>query len=190
MKNGDKKFIGLDLDGVIINHASLKIKLAKKFGFKLRPEETPSEIMETIVGEQIFDKMQMMAFSNPKFFNFAPLMPGVKLGLASLKKNKLPFVLISRRREPSLAIASLKFHGLWPKFFNEKNAFFVVKPEDKNIKAREMGVTHYADDETGILEKLVDVKNRFLFDNLGVFQNTDGYTRVKSWKELVGHFLK
>jgi len=90
MKNGDKKFIGLDLDGVILNHAPLKIKLARKFGFKLKPEETPSEIMETIVGEQVFDKLQIMAFSDPKFFNSAPLMPGVKLALVSLKKNNLP----------------------------------------------------------------------------------------------------
>jgi len=190
MKNGDKKFIGLDLDGVILNHAPLKIKLARKFGFKLKPEETPSEIMETIVGEQVFDKLQIMAFSDPKFFNSAPLMPGVKLALVSLKKNNLPFVLISRRRDSNIAISSLKHHGLWPKFFNEKNAFFVIKPEDKNIKAREMGVTHYADDVTGILEKMVDVKNKFLFDNLGAFENTKGCTRVKSWKELIGHFLK
>ncbi|HEY4495411.1 MAG TPA: hypothetical protein VJC01_03120 [Candidatus Paceibacterota bacterium] len=207
MKNGDKKFIGLDLDGVILNHALMKIKLARKFGFKLKPEETQSEIMEKIIGESIFDKLQMMAFSDPKFLKSAPLMPGVKLGLATLQKNSLPFVLISRRREPSLAISVLKYYGLWPKFFDEKNTFFVAKPEDKNVRAREIGVTHYADDEMKVLDKLVDVENKFLFDNLGAFsaqggslsagrhgalggENTNGYIHVSSWKELTNHFLK
>lgn len=198
----NQKIIGLDLDGVIINHAPLKMKLAKKFGFKLKPEETPSEIIKSIVERPVLDKLLQILYHDPRFFKTTSLMPGVKLGLLKLQKNNLPFVLISRRREPISAIEALKHHGLWPKFFNEKNAFFVVEPEDKNIKAREMGVTHYADDDTGILEKLVDVKNRFLFDNLGAFsaqgetsplrggENTIGYTRVKSWKELIEHFLK
>lgn len=190
MKNVDKKFIGLDLDGVIINHALTKIKLAKKFGFKLKPEETPSEIIESIIERPILDKLLQTLYHDPKFFKTASLMPGVKSGLLKLQKNGLPFVLISRRRESIPAIEALKYHGLWPRFFNENNAFFVVKPEDKNIKAREMRITHYADDETGILEKLVDVENRFLFDNLGAFEKSSGYTIVKSWKELINRFLK
>ena len=86
-----------------------------------------------------------------------------------------------------------------PNVFERILTFFVIKPEDKNIKARELGVTHYVDDETGVLEKLVDVKNRFLFDNLGAFsaiggfasgeKNIHGYTRVELWKELVEYFL-
>lgn len=186
----NKKIIGFDLDGVIINHAPTKIKLAKKFGFKLKPEETPSEIIESVIERPILNKLLQILYYDPKFFKTAPLMPGVKPGLLKLQKNALPFVLISRRRESISAIKALKHHGLWPKFFNEKNTFFVVKPEDKNIKAREMGVTHYTDDETGVLEKLVDVKNRFLFDNLSAFKKMDNYILVKSWKELIDHFLK
>lgn len=199
-KINNKKIIGFDLDGVILNHVLMKIKLARKFGFTLKPEETPSEVIESIIERPVLDKLLQILYHDPKVFKTASLMRGVKSGLLKLQKNNLPFVLISRRREPISAIEALKHHGLWPKFFNEKNAFFVAKPEDKNIKAREMGVTHYADDEMGILEKLVDVKNRFLFDNLGAFsakggfasggKNTNGYTRVSSWKELTNHFLK
>lgn len=183
-------FIGFDLDGVILNHAPVKIKLAKKFGFNLKPEETPSEIIKTVIDNLMLQELQKKLYHDPIFFKSAPLMKGVKSGLLKLKKNNSPFVLISRRREPDLAISSLKHHGLWPKFFNENNTFFVSEPEDKNIKAREIGVTHYADDEIGVLEKLVDVKKKFLFDNLGVFKDTNGYTRVSSWKELIKHFLR
>ena len=56
-------------------------------------------------------------------------------------------------------------------------------PEDKNTKAVELGVTHYFDDEPRVLEKLVDVKNKFLFDPIDALKNS-GYARVKSWKEI------
>ncbi len=200
MKNVDnKKIIGFDLDGVIFNHALMKIKLAKKLGFNIKLEETPSEIIEKIIDRPVLDKLLQVLYHDPKLFKTTTLMTGVKSGLLKLKKNGLPFALISRRRSSESAIKALKHHGLWSKFFSEKNTFFVIKPEDKNIKARELGVTHYVDDETGVLEKLVDVKNRFLFDNLGAFsaiggfasgeKNIHGYTRVESWKELVEYFL-
>ncbi|MBI2446453.1 MAG: hypothetical protein HYV51_01375 [Parcubacteria group bacterium] len=191
MKNVDnKKIIGFDLDGVIINHAPVKIKLAKEFGFKLRPKETQSEIIKTLVDDLTLKQIQKCLYHDHRFFKSTPLMRGAKSGLLKLKKSNSPFFLISRRSEPEIAVTALKYYGLWPKFFNEKNVFFVAKKEDKNIKAREIGVTHYVDDETGVLEKLVDVKNRFLFDNLDAFKNIKDYNRVKSWKELMRHFLK
>ncbi|MDO8575043.1 MAG: hypothetical protein Q7R61_02095 [bacterium] len=198
-KTNNKKIIGFDLDGVIINHAPAKIKLAKKLGFNLKPKETQSEIIKKIINKSDYLKFQQALYYDPKIFKETPLMTGAKAGLNAIKKSEMPFVLITRRRKTEETIAVLKHHGLWPKFFNEKNAFFVTEPEDKNIKARELGLTHYVDDETGVLEKLVDVKNLFLFDNLGVFsaiggsayggKNTYGYTRVESWKELVEYFL-
>lgn len=191
MKNSsDKKIIGFDLDGVIINHAPSKIELAKKLGFNLKLRDTPSEIIKTIIDPASLKELQQNLYHNPKFFKTAPLMTGAESGLLKLKKRGLPFILISRRSEPKSAIESLKHHGLWPKFFNKNNTFFVAEPEDKNIKAREFGVTHYADDESRVLEKLTNVKNKFLFDNLGVFDNVHDYVSVKSWDELVEHFLK
>lgn len=190
VKTNNKKIIGLDLDGVIINHAPAKIKLAKKFGFNIKPKETQSEIIKTLIDNPTLKQIQKHLYHDPRFFKSTPLMRGVKSGLLELRNNKLPFILISRRTEPEIAIAALKYHKLWPRFFNENNTFFVIALEDKNIKAREIGVTHYADDETGVLEKLVDVKNKFLFDNLGVFKDVSVYIRVKSWKELIEHFLK
>lgn len=185
-----KKIIGFDLDGVIINHAPAKIKLAKRFGLKLKLAQTQSEIIKTLVNNQTLKLIQKHLYHDPEFLKSIPLMKGAKSGLLKLKNKNLSFVLISRRSEPEMAMAALKYHKLWPGFFNDKNAFFVAELEDKNIKAREIGVTHYVDDETGVLEKLVDVENRFLFDNLGIFKNTNGYIRVESWKELMEHFLK
>lgn len=178
------------MDGVIIDHAPVKIKLAKKFGFNLKPEETHPDIIKNIFDKPSYLEFQETLYYNPKIFKKTPLMAGANVGLNIIKKNKIPFVLISRRKNQKISIEILKFYKLWPKYFNNKNTFFVLNPEDKNVKAREVGVTHYVDDQIGILEKLVDVENRFLFDNLGVFKDNSSYIRVKSWKELVRHFLK
>lgn len=191
MKNSnEKKIIGFDLDGVIINHAPAKVKLAKRFGLKLKLAQTQSEVIKTLIDDKTLKQIQKHLYHDSEFLKSISLMRGAKTGLLKLKNKNLPFVLISRRSEPEMAVAALKYHKLWPGFFNDKNAFFVAEPEEKNMKAREIGVTHYVDDETGVLEKLVDVENCFLFDNLGVFKNTDSYIRVKSWKELIEHFLK
>jgi len=149
-----------------------------------------SEIMRRIIDEATYKEIQFNLYDNPKFFKTAPLMAGAKSGLKKLKDSSLPFALISRRKDSKSAIAVLKYHGLWPKFFDVSNTFFVVEPADKNVKAQELGVTHFADDEFKILEKLANVKNKFLFDNLDAFENIHGYTRVESWKELIGYFMK
>ena len=78
--------------------------------------------------------------------------------------------------------------GLWPKYFNESNAFFVVEPIEKNIKAKELGITHYVDDETKILNVLEDVPNKFLFDHMNVFPEGN-YAKVTSHEELAKYFL-
>lgn len=190
IKSVDKKFIGLDLDGVIVDHTLAKIKLAKNYGFSLKPHETHPDIIKTIIKDPVLREIKRVLYEDPDFYKSSILINGAKDGLALIKKQNLPFVLISRRKNPKTSIQVLKFHKLWPKYFNSKNTFFVLNPEDKNTKAKEFGVTHYVDDQIGVLEKLVDVKNKFLFDNLGAIKNSDGYIRIKSWKELIDHCLK
>ena len=113
-------------------------------------------------------------------------MPGVKKVLAKMKTQKITFFLISRRENkenPNMAVRLLKKHGLWPKYFNETNAHFVTKDVDKETKAKELGITHYIDDKRKVLSVLVSVKNKFLFDSLGVFPDSE-YPRVTSWEEI------
>ncbi len=171
------------MDGVILDPTSTKLMLAKKFGLNITEKETPSEIIKNLMPLPIYRKFQIDLNDNPKFKYLSPPMLGVETMLARIVRSGLPYFLVSRRKKPVSAIKILKHHGLWPKYFNKNNAFFVKTPEDKNIKALELGITHYFDDEQKVLEKLVIVKNRFLFDHLDVFKNS-GYTRVKSWKEL------
>ena len=85
------------------------------------------------------------------------------------------------------AIRILSKHSLWPKYFNKVNAFFVDQAEDKNKKAVQLGLTHYIDDELKVINLLVDVPNKFLFDPFNVFDKADYYTKIKSWAEFKKH---
>src|SRR3989344_4161484 len=181
----NKKIIGFDMDGVILDHTSTKLILAKKFGLNITKKETPSGIIKALMPLPKYRKFQVDLNDNPKFKYLAPPMSGARTVLTSIVKSGLPYFLISRRKKEASAIKILKHHGLWPKYFNKTNAFFVKTPEDKNIKALELGITHYIDDEQKVLNALVSVKNKFLFDPLEAFKNPPKYWRIKSWKEIL-----
>jgi phosphoglycolate phosphatase-like HAD superfamily hydrolase len=184
-----KKIIGFDMDGVIIDLSVSKIILAKQSGFELTPEQTPSEIIRTLLPLQIMQKLQYLLYDHPEISLDHPLMPGAETAIREIKNSGLSYYLISRRKDSEIAKALLKKRGLWPLYFNESNSFFVENPEDKNIKALELGVTHYLDDEIKILEKLSSVNNRFLFDQFSVRQEADFYTRVNSWPAALKHLI-
>jgi len=182
----NKKIIGFDMDGVIIDHMPNKVKLAAEFGFNITKEQTPSEILRTLMPTSQYKELQGILYDHLEVGLSAPLMPGVKEVLVKIKDKKIPYFLISRRKNrenQNMAVKLLTKHGLWPKYFNEKNTYFVREIKDKEIKAKALGITHYIDDERKVLTALVSVKNRFLFDRLGAFPNSE-YTRLTSWKEI------
>lgn len=178
------KIIGFDLDGVILDHTYNKIRLAKSFGFKLSPKDTHSEIIKNIIPKLTWDKMQVILYDDPKISLQSRLMRGVMPVLAKVK-NRFPYFLISRRRSAGSAIRIMKQKGLWPKFFNEGNTFFVLKRTDKNKIAKKLGVTHYIDDQVSVLKELADIKNKALFDNLNLFPELTKFRRINSWEELL-----
>ena len=185
-----KKIIGLDLDGVIADHTMQKISLAKQLGFELKPEDTPSDIIKSAMPLEFVRKLQFMLYENPDTALCSPLMSGAGEALREMQKQNTSYFLISRRRRPELAIKLLEMHGLWPLYFSERNSFLVREPEDKNIKAKELGITHYVDDEIKILEKLADVRYKFLFDSLRIARAEDSaFTKVSSWSDLLGYLL-
>lgn len=174
--------IGFDLDGVIADHSLTKIKLANDFGFKISKRDTPSEIFKDILPKSILEDLQKKLYNkiHPETF----LMPQSEEIISHIKTVGIKYFLISRRNMPNAAISFLKNNKLWPNYFNKTNSFFVVEKEDKDAKARELGITHYFDDEIGVLEKLKSVSNKFLFDNHNVFPKSNLYKKVSSWADI------
>ncbi len=189
MNDGKNIILGFDMDGVLVNNTLPKIRLAKSLGFRLSPEQTPSEVIPSYLPAPVLRELQGNLYDNIEEALRTPLMSGAKGILAAVQKSGIPYFLISRRRVPHIAEAILKRHGLWPRYFSEKNAFFVLEPEDKDEKASELGITHYVDDELKIINRLASVKNRFLFDQFNIFEKAANYTKISSWGEFKEHVL-
>jgi len=181
-KNAEK-IVGFDLDGVIIDHSSAKILLANKFGFTIDKENTSSDKFKLIIPKSSLREIQSILYDKT---HDQPLFNGAKQVLMKMIKNKTKLYLISRRRAGvarEMAIIILKKRGLWPQVFNEKNVYFVETPEEKNLNAGKLGVTHYIDDEKGVLAIINSVPNKFLFDPFNTGEKSD-YYKVNTWKEL------
>ncbi len=177
------------MDGVILDHTGLKIALARNLGFSLEPCETPSEILKTILPEAHVASLQYSLYSDPDVCLTTFTMRGAGPFLEELQRAQTPYYLISRRRDPEMAVTVLREKELWPHYFNEKNSFFVAEIADKNAAARSLGITHYLDDEPKVLRALADVPNRFLFDPHGAYPAHDMYTTVRSWQEFRSHVV-
>lgn len=187
MSKNENLIIGFDLDGVIIDHTENRLKLAKKFGFDLDPPQSHPEVIGNLIPEKALEELKNQLYHDPSIALSAPLMPGAMEVLEKFQSEDRPIFLISRRKKSGMAVRLLEQHGIWPKYFNETNTFFVSRPEDKNVKAMELGITHYIDDELKVLQKLAYVQNRFLFDQFKIQEESDLYRKIASWGEFLIH---
>ena len=182
------KIIGLDLDGVIIDHTKNRVRLAEKLGFSLAPEETVTDIVKKKLPKDTYDTIKNLIYDDPTIGVSSPFMHGAEKGLKYLHEHGIPYYVISRRDPYDMAIQLLKKLGRWPSYFNEKNTFFVKTKEDKNNKARELGVTIYLDDQPSVLDALVDVPQKLLFDPLYAYAKRPEYTqysKIHSWDKFI-----
>jgi len=136
------------------------------------------------LGRDLAGQIDKIIYDDPKIALTPPLVPGAIGVLDFVSKNR-PHFLISRRQPPfMIPVKLLRRHGLWPKYFNEKNSFFVVTKEDKDEKAIELGINLYIDDQPSVLEKMPSVPNRFLLDLLGAYKDDIYYRKISSWSDF------
>lgn len=176
--------VGFDLDGVIIDHTQNKIRVANRYGIMLRPEDTHSEKMAKFVSPKIYHEIQEQIYDDTDEALSAPLMAGAYSGLARLSECGIPLFLISRRKKPVHALHLLERRGLWGNVFTPENTFFVEKMDEKDPVAERLGITHFVDDETRVLDLMPSVAERILFDNRDLFSDSPKFHRVKNWSEL------
>lgn len=180
--------IGLDFDGVIVDHAANKIKAAQELGIALALSDTPSDLLKQKIAPDILKKIQKMIYEDPRFALTTNLIAGVESGLNYFKNNNLPYFIISRQKNPQTATQSLKNHGLWGGYFNQDNVFFVENDAAKNQKAGGLNIDVYIDDCPSVLLAMPLVKKRFLFDPLDVYPTSQDYRKVASWPLFIRSF--
>jgi hypothetical protein len=72
---------------------------------------------------------------------------------------------------------------LRPAFFDDTNTHFVSSIAEKADACARLGMTHYLDDETGVIRVLGSVRHRFLLDPHGNVGTSDARV-VRSLEEF------
>ncbi len=108
-----EKIIGLDLDGVIIDHTANKIKVGKSLGVDIDLADTPTDILGDILDPSVWRAIKRILYDDPVIALTPPLMVGVENGLRFLKENHYKYFLISRRKSTATAFQYLKTYSLW-----------------------------------------------------------------------------
>ncbi len=183
--------LGLDMDGVIIDHAPTILAWAKQHGQELTPSEAIFHNLDKFFGpeelDQLFDKM----YETKEGVSASVLMAGAMKGLEELHEFGVPIYLLSRRNSREVARDTLVKLGLWPKYFDSANTFFVERSIKKREIAQQLGITHYVDDQPGALQgAMAQVPHRVLFDQHNVLPRSSSYMTVLSWRELVSEVEK
>lgn len=176
--------VGFDMDGVLVDHASNKIAIAREFGVFVAPQETPSEILRGKFADRAdYERFQALLYEEHPLAGEAPVMNGAVEVLEELRGRRIPYYLISRRRSGDVARAQLAAKGLWGTYFDDANAFFVRSIAEKAEYAKRFGVTVYIDDERRVLDGMDGiVPDRALFDPYAAFPDTK-YRRITTWAD-------
>lgn len=171
--------VGLDLDGVIIDHTKNKIKTAKAFGFNIKAKETPSEILKKILPSNQYQKLQRRIYG--RLTLEAKPVRGTLKTIKKISRNYNLFI-ISRRNNPKTAVAWLKKYKI-SDIIPSRSIFFVKEDRDKNKLAKKLKIDVFLDDKAEVLKYLSSVPRRVFF-NPHKTQKDNKFAEINSWKEF------
>ena len=179
--NSKKINIGLDLNGVIIDHTQNIIKAGASLGFELNEEDTQSEALKVILTVEKYKELKNIIFDNMTK-DSVPMILSIKT-IKSLSK-KYSLFIISQQDETGSKktlnwLEKYNIFNIIPK----ENVIFVKKPVDKNVWCKKLDIETYLDDKISVLDLLSYPKNKILFNPFKIL-NKSNYTEISSWEEF------
>jgi len=182
-KENSKKFnIGLDLDGVIVDHTKNKIIVAKQLGFSIEKNDTPSGVFERLIPKKEYRELQRIIYGEMSLT--ATPVPHAVSTIRRLVHASHKLFIISRRyknsKEGSLWLRNNNIYKWIPK----RNIMFVQADSDKALYAKKFGLDIFLDDKTKVLFHLRSIVHPVLFNNYSADINQGGYTEVCSWRDF------
>ena len=153
--------IGLDLDGVIIDHTDNKLRLASERGFELEPWQTNSNVMHQFVPEEEYGEIRRLAY-NEATIEAEP----VEMALESILELPGELYIVSARYQSSVRYAQnwLDQHRIYDSIPAER-IFFCSSEAEKKQHCHRLGLQFYLDDKLKVLNSLPFSVRRTLFDN-------------------------
>lgn len=179
--------IGIDLDGVIINHRQHKCDLAREFGVELEPWQANSNVMRKYIPEAHYDDLQDRLYG--RMTVEAPPVEGALERLAQLPGEVF---IVSARRPQTVRSAQewLSRNRLYD-IIHAERIFFCGSDADKRGYCDRLGINVFLDDKVKVLEYLPKVASRVLFDEDGIaerLQVQDWLRVATNWEQFL-HLL-
>jgi hypothetical protein len=156
--------IGLDLDGVLIDHHGHKCQLARERGIELERWQANSNLMRDFVPDRVYKDIRDSLYA--RLTTEAPPVAGA---LEYLPLLNAEIYIISARRSGNIRYAQdwLLQHGVY-NAVPADHIFFCGSGAEKSGICRRLGVSLYLDDRLNVLELLPDETKKILFDPDGI----------------------
>lgn len=176
--------IGLDLDGVIIDHTDHKLKLARKFGYRLEPWQVNANVMKRFVGNDDYIRIQEEMYGP-----MTPAAPPMAGALEYLSQLQGELCVISARRADTVRYAQiwLDQHRIYDVIPAERIFFCGANAEKCGIADR-LGVNIFMDDQLRVLTSMPYGCRRVLYDAHGAAEEIhpeEGICIVNSWEDFL-----
>lgn len=173
--------IGIDFDGVIVDHRPHKLKLAGALGFALEPWQTNTNVMERYLSEDAYRSVQKPLYA--ELTVQAPPVAGALEALARLPGEL--YVISARRPENTVSARSWMvkngLHAIVPK----ERVLFCASGRDKREHVERLGISLFLDDKISYLGHLPETIRRVLFDEDGIAARVEvppEFEVVASWE--------
>ncbi len=176
--------IGLDLDGVIIDHTANKLKLAKDYGYALEPWQANTNLMKRFMDHDHYEALQDTLYTT-----MTPDAPAVIGALEHLPKLAgAEIYIVSARPHESVRYAQewLTKHRLFDLVPAER-MFFCNDSKDKRGICDRLLVDLFLDDKLSVLTDLSVAVRKALFDPDGIAETLDlgsGVSVVRTWRDF------
>jgi hypothetical protein len=175
--------IGIDFDGVIVDHHPHKARLAKALGFELVSWQLNSNLLREFLSEEAYRELQRSLYGEMTIE--APPVAGALETIARIPGE--PYIISARRPENET------FSRLWMKrhHLDEvipfERVIFCEEGGGKRAHCERLGLMTFLDDRLSYLEHLPHGMRRVLFDVDGIASRlrlTPGMHVAASWEEF------
>jgi 5'(3')-deoxyribonucleotidase len=176
--------IGIDLDGVLIDHREHKLKLAAEYGIALEGWQANANVIKLHVPLEHLRTLHSDLYG-PMTLEAKPVVDALKR-LAELKAE---VYIVSARRAENIRFAQdwLVRHRVYDVVPAERIVFCATDEEKKGYCER-LNIDLFLDDKVSVLDSLGARTKRVLFDEDGVARRInaeDRYPVVKGWEQFV-----
>lgn len=176
---GNALRIGVDIDGVLIDHTKEILQKTRALGYSIASHQTHGVVLKKLLSPEDYKKLQRYIYGKKTLQ--APAVRRALKGFKFLTKHAETYVISRRKTQKN---PRMWFAKNIP-YFAQKRIFFVKKDTDKNKVARRLALDAFLDDRLSVLTTLPSVRHRFLFDQNKVFTRIPkGIVAVGSWNEF------